>query len=384
MTDRLTDQLALLAERAPVPPLDVEALGACARRRQRTRAARLAAPLLAFVVAVPVALAALGSTDTLTQPAAPAAPLPLDRLQADVDVEVVTSDGAAPTLAARAIDEAQSLGDSQVDVRLELTAVAGREVSFLPLVELSESVQVDGGTALLGVSGFCDRPGSCRAALVLSVAVPGPPATAVLRLQPRSGDRQTAPGTYRVEVPLDDGQLLRIVVGVTEVPPPGTPTAPPPAPGTTGVQVFFSDPAAEVSSCDGTRSVVRQVPQTEAVATAALQQLFAGPTPEEAASGVGGFGPETAGLLRSVRIVAGTAYVDLDASLLPAIANYSTSCGMVAFEAMVGRTLTQFPTVTDYVVALDGDPVAWVEFMQGGCPADPPQSPDPCDPAPFR
>lgn len=332
---------------------------------------------------------ASGGTDSLSQPAAPPAAepvvpatelVPLDRLQASVDVAVIAAGGATPTLAARAADQAWPLGAGRVDVPVELTAVAGRQVSFLPLVELAASASSDGGTALLGLSGMCGRPGSCAAAFVPSTVVPGAPATAVVRLQPRSGDRQTTPGIYRLDVPLADDQLLRIVVGVTErtasAPPAPTAAPPSPAPGTT-VRVFSGDTAA----CENVHAVDRSIPATEAVATAALDTLLAGPTDQEQADGLCGFGPETAELLRSVRIADGAACVDLDASRLPG--NYSTSCGGTAFRSMVERTLTQFPTVDRVVVALDGDPRAYRESMQLGC-QEPVEPGGAGDPAPFR
>lgn len=50
---------------------------------------------------------------------------------------------------------------------------------------------------------------------------------------------------------------------------------------------------------------------------------------------------------------------------------------------MVASTLRQFPTVTDVRYAFDGDPRAWVEFTEGGCPDDPIPPGDPCDPRPW-
>lgn len=155
-------------------------------------------------------------------------------------------------------------------------------------------------------------------------------------------------------------------------------------PGRTGyqaVQIFLSTE----ENCGDVRPVERQVPANEAVVTAALQELFSGRlTDEERAQGLSGFAPETAGLLRSLRVDNGTAYVDLDASMTDVISFASTSCGGSAFQAMIARTLEQFPTVTDVRYAFDGDPRAFAEFSQQGCPDPPVPAGDPCDPRPWR
>jgi spore germination protein GerM len=145
------------------------------------------------------------------------------------------------------------------------------------------------------------------------------------------------------------------------------------------VQVFFGE--ADSRDCTDVRPVERRVPATEAVATAALRELFAGTTEQERATGLVGYGPDTDGLLRTVRVVDGTAYVDLDAARFPE--RFGTSCGGTFFLVTVRATLTQFPSVSEVVLALDGDPAAFVRALEGECPADPPQAPDPCDPAPF-
>jgi hypothetical protein len=296
-----------------------------------------------------------------------------------------------------------ALGSEPATVRLVFSALTGGEESFLPLTRWSAAVPVDGaGSGALGLSGVCGArwddagqraEGCVGAPLVVSTVEPGRPQTAVLQLYARVGDQQTKPGLYRAEVALDDEHLLRLVVGVTHGPPveptapptPDEPTAPPmaddePPAGTAPIRIFLL--TGEEDSCGGAgRFVERRVPATEAVATAALRELFAGATAEEKAAGLGGFGPETAELLRSMRIEDGTAYVDLVADLLPD--SVGTLCGGTAFQAMVGETLLQFPTIERYVVALDGDPRAFVEVMQGAC-EDPVEPGGPCDPAPFR
>lgn len=389
MTEELRASLARLAEQAPQQPLDVEALSASARRRRRRRALAAVTPVLALLLALPVAATALrDETDSLSQPAAPSAPaVPLDQLQAVVDVQVVAAEGAAPTLAARAAQPAVRLDEGRTTVEVAFEALDQDGASFFPFPFWSQEVEVDDGEAVLGLGGVCGRGWTlsgrpldddpCAAALPVGGTGPGGEPTPVpLLLYPRSGDRQTAPGTYRTELPLDSGQLLRIEVLVTAGAP--EPTIPPAEPGTTSVQVFFGETGSP--DCSDVRAVERRVPSTDAVATAALRELFAGTTPEERAAGLVGYGPDTAGLLRSVRVEGGTAYVDLDAARFPGA--FTTSCGGTFFLSTVTATLTQFPTVDRVVLALDGDPRELVEQVQGFC-EEPGEPGGPCDATPF-
>ncbi len=131
------------------------------------------------------------------------------------------------------------------------------------------------------------------------------------------------------------------------------------------VRVFFS-PASSLS-CAEVTPVMREVQTTRAVATAALNQLFKGATAEEEARGLRSFfGPDTAGMLPSVRVENGVAYVDLDD--ITDINNVSTSCGSTSFLAQMDATLKQFPTVTQAVYAMEGDPESFYTFLQRVCP----------------
>lgn len=158
--------------------------------------------------------------------------------------------------------------------------------------------------------------------------------------------------------------------------------AAPAQPATTLLRVYFNNErlAATPTDCAVVFDVYRQVPKTEAVAAAALRELFAGPTESERAAGYRSpFSAATAGLLKRVFIVRGTAYVDLNdpRELLPGA---TSSCGAAEFNTQIERTLRQFPTVQRVIVAIDGDPRRFHEWMGQGCgPAD-----DRCDPAPFQ
>ena len=94
-------------------------------------------------------------------------------------------------------------------------------------------------------------------------------------------------------------------------------------------QVYFNNAtlAGQTDDCATVFAVARQVPKTAAVATAALNQLFAGPTEAERAAGYRSpFSAATAGLLRGVRVDHGSAYVDLN-DPRPLLPGATSSCG---------------------------------------------------------
>ena len=150
---------------------------------------------------------------------------------------------------------------------------------------------------------------------------------------------------------------------------------------TTHLLVYFSNArlAADPADCTAAFALDRHVPRTGAVATAALQQLFAGPTPAEQAMGYRSpFGAATAGLLKSVRVSDGTAYVDLH-DLRSALAGATSSCGAAEFQSQVQRTLRQFPSIKRVLFAIEGQPRTFHEWMNEDCgPAN-----GHCDPRPF-
>lgn len=158
-------------------------------------------------------------------------------------------------------------------------------------------------------------------------------------------------------------------------------TAAAPPAGTTRVRVWFSNDRLnpDPQDCRAVFPVERRVPRTLAVAAASLRELFAGPTPAEAAAGYRSvFSAATAGLLRQVHIRKGTAYVDLH-DLGESMAGATSSCGAAEFQAQVARTLQHYPTIDRVVYAFDGDPRAFYAWMNESCgPAN-----DDCDPRPF-
>lgn len=154
------------------------------------------------------------------------------------------------------------------------------------------------------------------------------------------------------------------------------------AAATTTLRVYFNNAqrAATETDCALVFERARQVPRTEAVAAAALRELFAGPTEAERAAGYRSpFSAPTAQLLKRVFIDHGTAYVDLNdmRELLPGA---TSTCGAAEFQTQIERTLRQFPTVRRVILAIDGQPRRFYEWMGQDCDL----SNDHCDAAPFR
>lgn len=140
--------------------------------------------------------------------------------------------------------------------------------------------------------------------------------------------------------------------------------------GTMTVKVFFHpdklDP--EWNDCTKVAPVSRTIPKTPAVAAAALKELLKGPTPNEAKE-FSGFGPpETDGILKSVNVRNGTAYVNFTKRAFEQMGNATTSCGG-GFFSMIDATLMQFPTIRKVVYAVEGNTNDFYEWVQvGECP----------------
>lgn len=160
------------------------------------------------------------------------------------------------------------------------------------------------------------------------------------------------------------------------------PTQPPlPTAAPTTLKVYFGNSQLNQNQdCSRVYPVEREIPQTQAVAKAALNELFAGPTAEERAQGYSSlFSEKTKSILKSVKVEDETAYVDL-VDIRPVLGSASTSCGSAAFLAEVESTLKQFSTVKKVVLAIEGKPETFYEWLQIGCsPQD-----SYCDPTPFR
>jgi hypothetical protein len=121
-------------------------------------------------------------------------------------------------------------------------------------------------------------------------------------------------------------------------------------------------------SCKRVFPLARTV-QAPAVLTGAMRALLRGPTAAERRRGYRGwFSGKTAGMLRSVRITSGTAYIDFRnfSRLLPGA---SSSCGSASLLAQLDRTATQFPTVSRAIYSFNGNRRAFYEWLQLSPPA---------------
>ncbi|HEX8866070.1 MAG TPA: Gmad2 immunoglobulin-like domain-containing protein [Lentzea sp.] len=141
-----------------------------------------------------------------------------------------------------------------------------------------------------------------------------------------------------------------------------TPTSDSPSGEMTYFVVYFhrgahGDPSDVVA-------VPRSVPKTEAVTTAALNELLAGPTEAEKQSGYWSmFGPGTAGKLKSVRIDNGAALVDF-LDFRAAVPDASSGFGSAALFAELDKTVRQFRTVQLGLYSFNGDMPAFYDWLQ--------------------
>lgn len=143
-------------------------------------------------------------------------------------------------------------------------------------------------------------------------------------------------------------------------------------------KVYFSNrKRARGKRCTAVFPVRREAPKSLAVATAAMSQLFLGPTEEERSQGYSSsFSEETADLLRRITIKNKIAYVDLN-DFRTILSDVNTPCGRKQFLAQMTRTVTRFRTVKKAIFAIEGDPEAFYAFMKTPCDKK-------CDPEPFE
>jgi spore germination protein GerM len=127
--------------------------------------------------------------------------------------------------------------------------------------------------------------------------------------------------------------------------PPASPTATPA--GTTIVRAYFWLEGPQGTA--GLVGVLREVPETRAVATAAMNALVAGPTAAERDGGISSAVPAGTQLL-GISIENGIATVDLSSEFESGggSASVLTRLGQVVY------TLTQFPTVDSVVFRVEG------------------------------
>lgn len=143
---------------------------------------------------------------------------------------------------------------------------------------------------------------------------------------------------------------------------PSGPVASPTAPGgspdptaspgeTTIVRTYFYLGGEQGSA--GLVPLLREVPETRAVATAAMQALLAGPTADESAERVITSAVPDGSRLLGLTIEDGVATVDLSSE-------FESGGGSMAVFVRLGQvvfTLTQFPTVRTVLFEIEGQPV---------------------------
>jgi spore germination protein GerM len=137
------------------------------------------------------------------------------------------------------------------------------------------------------------------------------------------------------------------------------------------IKVFFHHEKLnrDMQDCTKAFPTIRTIPKTKAVARAALDELFKGVTEEEKAKGFWSFDPEsTTGIVKSLNVKNGAAYLNFTKRAFETLGNATTSCG-AGFFPMVEGTLTQFPSIKKVYYAVEGNANDFYEWMQvGECP----------------
>jgi hypothetical protein len=121
---------------------------------------------------------------------------------------------------------------------------------------------------------------------------------------------------------------------------------------TMSVKVYFNNDKLDPQiSCNKVFSVSRQIPKTEAVARAAVDELLKGPAIAERAQGY--FTSINPGVkIQSLVIENGVAKIDFDQQLQNQVGG---SCRVSAIRSEITETLKQFSTVSSVVISINGD-----------------------------
>lgn len=125
-----------------------------------------------------------------------------------------------------------------------------------------------------------------------------------------------------------------------------------------------------IDDCNKVFPVSRKIKKTTATAKVALEELFKGATKEEETKGYSGMPTEaTNGILKSINIKNGAAYVNFNKVVLEQMGTATTSCGGGQYWGMFERTLMQFSTIKKVYYAVDGNTNDFYEWVQvGECP----------------
>lgn len=117
------------------------------------------------------------------------------------------------------------------------------------------------------------------------------------------------------------------------------------------VKAFFGNSKLDPEySCNKVFAVEREVPKTQAVGRAALEELLMGATEKEKSEGY--FTSLNSGVtIQNLTIENGVAKVDFDKQLEFQIGG---SCRVSAIRSQITETLKQFPTAKEVVISIDG------------------------------
>lgn len=152
---------------------------------------------------------------------------------------------------------------------------------------------------------------------------------------------------------------------------------------TMNINIYFQTykDNANLIDCGKLAMVTRTIPITKTPATAALEQLFLGPTAQEKSDGVIDYiiTEETSNTLNQIFIKDSIAYLDWK-DLRQVIPSASSSCGSTGFLKPIEATLKEFPTITKVIHAIDGQPSIFYNWIQIGCTPDN----NNCDASPYQ
>jgi hypothetical protein len=168
-------------------------------------------------------------------------------------------------------------------------------------------------------------------------SVPAPSATAEPSVAQGSPDVTPAPSDEPSSEPSSSPGL-----------PTSSPTPVPSSAGTTVVRAYFW--LGGLPGSEGLVAVLREIPATKGVATAAVNALLAGPTDAEGKRAISTAVPDGSQLL-GLSIADGVATVDLSSE-------FESGGGSASVLTRLGQmvyTLTQFPTVKSVVFQIEGE-----------------------------
>jgi spore germination protein GerM len=116
------------------------------------------------------------------------------------------------------------------------------------------------------------------------------------------------------------------------------------------VEIFLGKDLNQQSDCSTVFAVKRFVNDTPQIATAAINQLLAGPTEAEKDGGYYS-GISASARLLSLSITDSKAYADFDQELQ----NIGGSCRVQTVRAQIENTLKQFSTVHEVIISIEGE-----------------------------